>query len=374
MDLKKISMPDLKKLDKKLINKLAFFLLIILFLVVIIVVFKLLKGNRISYSLIEDKMIIAAKKYYSENEEGIEKFKDISSKELSLNVDTLVEAKYMRDLTKLTLNKEATCKGKVVAKSNNGYILYTPYLDCGKDYKSKYLSDIVKEHIVDTSDGLYNYGDYYLYRGEFVNNYVTFANKTWRIIKINNDNTIRMIETTKREKIVWDNRYNVNLEGNDGINDFEVSRIKNSLTELYNNADEFNDTDKSYIIPQNLCIGKRTVTETNNDGSVECSKTYDNFMIGLIQANEYALPSLDSNCKMPTDSACENYNYLSNFESSYWSITPSTLKTSKVYKLNPGPNLTNANNEAGIRAVIHIDSNSIYVSGDGSLEKPYVFK
>lgn len=374
MDLKKISMPDLKKLDKSLINKLAMFILIIVFLVIIIIVIKLLKGNRVSYSAIEEKMVVAAKKYYSNNEEGIEKFKDISSKELSVNVDTLVKAGYIKDLTKLTPNKEATCKGKVSAKTNNEFILYTAYLDCGADYKTKYLSDVLKESIVDTGNGLYAYNDYHLYRGEYVNNYVNFADKTWRIIRINNDNTIRLIETTKREKIVWDDRYNIDLDSNDGINDFDVSRIKDSLAALYNNDKEFTDTDKAYILPQNLCIGKRNTDETNIDGTVECSKTYDNFMIGLIQANEYALSSLDANCKTPEDKACDNYNYFNNFTSSYWSITASNYKTSKVYKLSPAPFVTNADNEASIRSVIKIDSNATYVSGDGTLENPYIFK
>ena len=374
MDLKNISMPNLKKLDKKLINKLAMFLLVIVFLVVIIIVVKLIKGNRISYASIEDKMVIAAKKYYSDNEEGIEKFKDVSSTEISVNVDTLVEAGYLKELTKLTPNKEAVCTGKVSAGTNNGYILYTAYLDCGADYKTKYLSDVLKENIVDTGDGLYAYNDYHLYRGEFVNNYVSFADKTWRIIKINNDGSLRMMETTRREKLVWDDRYNINLEGNDGINDFEVSRVKDSLESLYNNDEEFTDSDRGYILPQTLCIGKRDENETNIDGTIECSKIYDNFMIGLIQANEYALSSLDNNCKIPTDRACQNYNYFSEFESSYWSITASTIKTSKVYKLNPEPFITNANNEASIRAVINVDSNVTYASGDGTLEKPYIFK
>lgn len=374
MDLKKISMPDFKKLDKSLINKLALFLLIIVFLVVIIIVVKIFKGNRISYEKIEDKMIAAAKKYYSSDESGIQEFKNISSKELSINVDKLVESGYLKDLTKLTPNKEATCTGRVNAKTNNGYILYTSYLDCGNDYKTKYLSDLLKEDIVTTKDGLYAYNDYYLYRGEYVNNYVNFANKTWRILRINSDNTIRMIETTKREKIVWDDRYNVNLEGNDGINDFEVSRIKDSLESLYNDNSEFSDTDKAYIIPQNLCIGKRNEYETINDGTIECSKTYNDFMIGLVQVNEYALPSLDENCKTPIDKACGNYNYFSDFNSAYWSITASTIKSSKVYKLSPEPFTTNADAIAGIRAVIHIDSNVTYVSGNGTLDQPYVFK
>ncbi len=374
MDLKKIQMPDLKKMDKKLINKLFSFLFIIFIIIAVIIVIKVIKGNRTSYSSIEDKMITAAKKYYSEDEQGIEEFKNISNKEISVNVDTLIEKKYLKDLTKLTPNKEAVCKGKVNAKTNNNYILYTAFLDCGEDYKTKYLSDVIKKNVVESGDGLYAYNDSYIFRGEKVNNYVKFADKEWRIIRINNDNSIRMMETTIRDEIVWDNRYNIDVKSSEGINDFAVSRIKDSLEELYNDNKEFDDNAKSHIISQNLCIGKRKETDTSKDGSIECSSTYDNFMIGLLQVNEYGLASLDNNCISPLNRACQNYNYLSNFRTSYWSITTSADKTNKVYKFIDTPMITTANNTSRIRAVIHIDANTTYVSGDGTIENPYILK
>ena len=33
---------------------------------------------------------------------------------------------------------------------------------------------------------------------------------------INSDNTLRLIETTIREEIVWDNRYNVDVQSKEG--------------------------------------------------------------------------------------------------------------------------------------------------------------
>lgn len=374
MDLKKIQMPNLKKMDKKLINKLFFILFIIFIIIVVIIVIQVIKGNRTSYSSIEEKMIIAAKKYYSEDEQGIEEFKDISNKEISINIDTLVEKKYLKDLSKLTPNKDAVCTGKVNAKTNNNYILYTAFLDCGEDYKTKYLSDVIKKNVVESGDGLYDYNDSYIFRGEKVNNYVKFADKEWRIIRINSDNTIRMMETTVRDEIVWDNRYNVDVNSSEGINDFAVSRIKDSLEELYNDSEEFNDDAKSHIISQNLCIGKRKETDNSKDGSIECSSTYDNFMIGLLQVNEYGLASLDTNCVSPLDKACQNYNYLSSFKNSFWSITASADKSNKVYKFINMPMITSTNNTSRIRAVIHIDANTTYVSGDGTIENPYILK
>lgn len=374
MDLKNIKKPDLKKLDKNLINKLSMFLLFIVVIFVIIIVVKIIKGNRISYEKIEEQMIIAAKKYYSEDEQGIEEFKNVSNSEISVEIGTLIEKEYLQEITKLTPNKEAVCNGKVRVKTNNNYTLYTAFLDCGNDYKTKYLSDVLKKDVVETGDGLYAYNDYFIFRGENVNNYVSFADKEWRIIKINSDNTLRLIETTIREEIVWDNRYNVDVQSKEGINDFNVSRIKDSLEELYNNTEEFDDNAKSHIVTQNLCIGKRSNNNSNIDGTIECSKTYDNFMIGLLQVNEYALASLDKNCTYAEAKACQNYNYLSGFKTSYWSITANADKTNKVYKFVNTPMVTTANNTSRIRAVINIDANSTFSTGDGTRENPYIIK
>lgn len=375
MDLRKLSMPNLKKMDKKLINKLVLVLILIVIIFIGIIVFKLIIGNRTSYNNVENKMVKAAIKYYSENENGINSFKNIGNGTITVSTETLIENKYLKELTKLIPDKgkEISCKGSVSAKMNNGYVLYTPYLECN-NYKTKKLNEVMTESIVEAEDGLYKVNDSYIFRGEYVNNFVSFADKIWRVLKINEDGSIRMIETTKREKIVWDDRYNIDTENSNGINDFNISRIKDSLIKLYEDDEEFNDSDKAYIVPQKLCIGKRGPNETNNSGEIECSEVVDNWMIGLIQVNEYLNASIDPNCQKFNDPQCGNYNYLKSLRGTYWSITPSTEKTSKVYKMLPQPYVTNAEGSAGIRGVILIDQDSIYVKGDGTEDNPYVFK
>ncbi len=374
MDLKKISLPNLKKMDKKLMARLMLGLGVIVAIVLIIIIVKLIVGNRVSYGAVEDKMITAAKEYYSNSEEGINSFKDISTKQLSVNIETLTEEGYLKNVEKIIPDKDITCSGKVTVKMNNGYTLYTPYLDCGENYKTKSLKEVITANTVDKENGLYVVGNEYVFRGEDLNNYVSFANKTWLIIKVKENGNIKLIETTKREKVKWDDRYNLDEGYNSGINDFDVSRIKDSLTALYENEEEFTENDKGYIVPTNLCIGKRSEKETTNDGSIECSSVVENWLIGLIQLNEYLSASLDTNCHAYSDRSCENYNYFTSLELSYWSITTSADKTNKVYKLNPSPFLTDAANDGSIRAVIELDGNSVYVSGDGTLEAPYIFK
>lgn len=374
MDLKNLKMPNLKKMDKKLMARLTLVLAIIVILVIAIIVIKLIIGNRVGYDRVEDKMVEAAKEYFSDSEKGIKKFKKIGEQEISVTTDTLIDEGYLKNLDKIIPNKEAECTGKVIVKMNNNYPLYSPYLDCKDAYKTKTLTETITANTVEHDSGLYKVGEEYIFRGEFVNNYVSFADKTWLILRIRENGNIRMIETTRREKIVWDDRYNLEVTANTGINDFNVSRIKDYLIALYENDEEFTDYDRSYIVPSNLCIGKRSKDEINNDGSIECSSVIENWLIGLIQANEFAVPSLDNNCHKITDRSCNNYNYLTSLYSSYWTITPGSEHTDKVYRLNPDPYAASAASTASVRAVIEIDGNSIYVSGDGSIDNPYVFK
>lgn len=374
MDLKNIKMPDLKKMDKKLIARLSLGLAIIVILVILIIVIKIIVGNHVGYSVIEDKMVDAAKRYYSEDENGINKFKSISNGDISVTTNELVDSGYLDSLDKLVPDRDVTCNGKVTVKMNNGYTLYTPYLSCGNTYKTKYLSEVITASTVESGNGLYKIGNDYVFRGEDLNNYVSFAGKTWLILRVRENGNVRLLETTKRDKITWDDRYNLEVESKNGINNFNVSRLKDSLTALYDNSDEFSDSDKGYIVPTNLCIGKRSEEETDNSGNVECKEVVENWPLGLIQVNEYLLASLDGNCHKVTDRNCENYNYLNELESSYWSITTNTKRSDKVYKFNPSPFSTSAASVASIRAVIELDKYSVYDSGEGTLENPYKIK
>lgn len=362
---------DLRKIDKKLLIKLLIPIALIIAVVIIVVIIKLLMGNRIEYAKIEDRMIKAAEKYYNANSE---KLPTQNNGSVSINVEELVSGGYMKELSKLTKDKEASCSGNVTVYKTGENHYYIPELNCGEYYKTTYLKDVLlKEgNVVTSSDGLYNINGNYVYRGEKVNNYAKYAGKDWLILRVNNDGTIRMVELTEREHVVWDNRYNIESSFSSGINNYSLSRIRDSITEIYEN--EFSNEDKKYLVSQNMCIGGRKKTETINDGSIECSKTLENQMLSLPQVNEYLLASIDPNCSKITDSQCSNYNYFTRINTEFWSITIDADTTSKVYRMSPIPYLTDAANTSRIKVVVHINSKVRYVSGDGTKEKPYVFE
>lgn len=363
---------DLRKLDKSLIKKLFIGVMAIILLVFIIIIIKLIVGSRMSYKNIEQKMTIAAKKYYATNEDKLPKE---ANGEIKISLSELTKKGFMKDVAKLVLDKDAKCTGYVVVKNNNNNYLYNSNLDCNKYYKTSKLVDVITKNTVDSGYGLYNINGQYIYRGEKVNNFVSFAGKTWLIIKIDQNRNIKLLEyNTNRDQVVWDDRYNMDTGYNSGINNFHISRIKDSLYNIYNDKKEFNSENKSYIIPQQLCIGKRSENSEINDGTVECSTVVDNWMLGLLQVNEYITASVDPNCKKANDNQCSNYNYLYNMKDYYWSITTDTYNTAKVYKFAPNPFSTSTSNYADIKITTLIDKNVNYISGNGSEKKPYIFE
>lgn len=358
-------------LNKKLITYLIIAIGGLILLFIILGIISSIKGNRLSFDRVESKMKDAAISYYKDR---VVELPGNNGGKVEIDVNTLKEAGKIKDLSKIT-KKGAVCTGKVVVEKNGDYYLYTPYLDCGEDYKTVSLTDKIKENnpVITENDGLYEINGDLVFRGENVNNYVSFAGKKWRIIRINSDGTLRLLQDDITYTSVWDDRYNINKKSYTGINDFMISRIKDELERIYTEENIFNDSNKEKIALKDICIGKRYEDETNYSGSIECSKVVENSPIGLMQVNEYMMASLDKNCLYSYDMQCSNYNYLSNYTKTTWTLTADADNTHKVYKFNgSGFTSSTASSETGLRLVIYLSGNLKYTSGDGTIDNPYV--
>ena len=368
MNIKNI---NFKNMDKRTITYLGIGIGSIVLLIIILVILKLIVGNRIDSNQLENRMKNGAIKYY---EKYPEKLPTVSGNSISISIDELVKAGNLKSLDKL-LKKGLTCDGKVNISNNNSYYLYQPVIKCSDGYETNLLyKKIINDNkIVTSSNGLYKMNDYYLFRGENLNNYVKFANKNWQIVRINNDNSLRLILTDNLDSVVWDNRYNIDKKESIGKNDYSISRIKDTLNNYFNDEKMFSKNDKAYIVPQTLCIGVRNKNATLNDGSIECSKKLENQPIGLLQANEYMLASLESTCKNTTDKQCKNYNYLAKYNT-YWTLTSNSSNTYEVYKISSTLDTYAAYTYAQPRFVITLSSDTLYSSGNGTVDSPYVVK
>ena len=206
-----------------------------------------------------------------------------------------------------------------------------------------------------------------------LNNYVKFADLNFQIIKINSDNTIRMILVDDIKNTVWDDRYNNKTGSAVGKNDFTISRIREQLDKYFKDTEIFNENMKKLIVPQDLCIGARSETSTINDGSLECAKKLEKQPIGLLQVNEYMLATIESTCKHLFDNQCTNYNYLANIRNT-WTLTPNSGNTYEVYRVSKFVYSNDANDTSQPRFVITISSDALFDKGSGTEEDPYIMK
>ena len=364
------NMSDMSKLLLKLILGIIG-ALIILFLIVLI--FRVIKGGSHDFNSVERTMQQAAIRYYKKNNEELPKI----GEEIVISADTLVSQKYMKELNKYLKNQ--TCTGNVTVLNNNDNYIYLPYLDCQKEYTTKILSDSILENnkLVTTESGLYLDNQDYIFKGEYVNNYLTFAGMTWRILRVKDDGSIRLILSTpikNHNTSIWDNRYNVDKKNSAGINNFEKSRIREKLASIYNDEKIFNENQKALIESQNLCIGARGVDSTDFTSSEECSKVLENQYIGLIQVNEFLQISIDSNCLKTNSPSCSNYNYLADLGEVHWTITPSNEDTYHAFRIAKSVYTAQTSGSTHILPVINLSNKTQISGGDGSQNDPYIVK
>ena len=258
----------LKYMDEKTRKLLLIFVgLVVLMLLVFLIVFIIGKvsNSKLSYDEIENKMASAAEEYFKDNKNLL----PAENEEVSVDVSTLASSEYMKELIKYQKDESTSCSGKVIVTKTGEYYNYSPYLNCGSEYTTKYLYEKLIESVVVEKDGLYETEQYYdgendkvyIYREEFHKNYVSIDDNLWRIIKVNSDSSIMIIQANYDKKIndevVWDNRYNIETSSYEGINDFEKSRIKIKLDSYYTKEKLYPEKLKMNVVPKKVCIGGR---------------------------------------------------------------------------------------------------------------------
>lgn len=352
------------------------------FIILFIFMFIMSSCNKKSYTTAEfsEYLLERTKEYYKTNKNALPQ---VDGGKTSLSITSIVEKQenYLKD---------TTCSGSIDVLNNNGNYMYIPNINCSDGYSSQKLADyIINKDVVTTGNGLYQMNDYYIYRGDNVNNYVIFNDQVFRIVRVNNDGSVRIIEsdykvkekngvfdfkTNIRTSARWDDRFNSEKNYAYGFNDYVHeninSRIKDSLEDIYNN--EYSDETKAYIIPQNLCIGKRSIIDTTNDGSIECSAIMENQYIGLLPLYEYINASLDPQCITSESITCANYNYLATMKSTYWSMTAVSDNSYQIFKIGKKITDASANSTATPKVVLNLSSEIRFAKGDGSQQNPYI--
>ena len=369
-------------------ENIAKILIFIGVLIIFIIIFSLLFGRgrakkATTYFDLEDRMLAATKKYVNDNPKLLPKSEDETNK---INSDTLINAEYLEPMVSID-DENVKCKGYSQLIYKNKKILIIPYLQCGKYYETKTIADhiISNESIVSSGDGLYQYNDSYVYRGENPKNYLQLGNRMYRIVEVNKNGEVKLITNEIIDAyFTWDNRYNISENKSYGINDYSKSRLKEKLNYIIDNnsfTDEeaeikyFSEQEVTKMIPHDICVGKRPLKYGAIDYNNECQVLEKDQRLSLIVVSDYARASVDPNCKSIFDRSCINYNYFSKIDGVFRTVTAVSDNSYEVFYIDSGhADFARASNTFRTNIVIYIDKLSLYSNGDGSYQTPYIVR
>lgn len=364
----------LKKLDKKFLIIAGCIILLPILLVIFLAIIQGCNGN-VTYESYEQKMITAAEKYINDKD----KVPTSEGEIVKVKLDKLVGGGYIKSSEKLL--EDSSCKGEVNIRRNGssietngeGFLNYTVTLTCD-DYKTIHLVDKITENTVTEESGLYLVGEDYIFKGNKANNYLTLFGVNYRIMSIDKNGIIKLIkENSGVASRIWDNKFNSEIDYAYGKNIYKDSVILTHLMKDYENPKKTSKKTKQKIVAYDVCIGKRSNTDYSMSKELDCSEILENQVVSLMNASDFAMASTDPDCDSTISKSCKNYNYLSSFGSSSWTLNVSNENTYEVFYISGGLlGHQKASSYVGYNIVIYIDGNELYTEGTGSINSPYI--
>ena len=239
------------------------------------------------------------------------------------------------------------------------------------------------------------------YTNELSGTYVSFANRLWRIVRVNGDGSIRIITedsvgnsafntTYNNHKYVgytYDNSHNCTKTNPCNGSEGTASTIKTYLDNWYNtNLKSYEDkivtsdycNDTSYTISGSYryygAIDR--IMEEQMISTLSCVDTSSNYggnyqlKIGLLSADEMLVAGLEW-----SDNEVEQNNYLAK-SSSWITLSPFASYTGEISGVVRVSNIPNFDYHGGlsglVRPVINLKPDTKVTSGNGTASNPFV--
>ena len=364
----------LKNLGRRTLSLLLFLILVPILLIIILVLLQSCE-RRVSYTKYESKMLVAARKYFTVSNlipQGTDEVSYVS-------LETLVEKGYIKSPEKLL--KDSSCTGFVTLRKNGVMnddasdlsSNYVVNLTC-ENYNSKSLLSEIMKDLTETGSGLYLTSDGYVFKGDKVNNYITFYGIKYRIMSADTNGVVKLIKTEPQNITrYWDTKYNIDVDSSVGINIYKDSSILSGLLLDYSSSKNFLPEAKQHMISHDACVGRRTSGDLQISHALDCSEVFENQVVFLPNISDYALASLDINCNSLRAKSCRNYNYLSGILQDAWTSNVASDNTYQVYYFRSGMvYLDNASEYHSYNLVIYIDGDEPVKSGSGTYTDPYI--
>lgn len=322
-------------------------------------------SDKLNFSLYDDKDKLLKDGSVSVNDEII--LNDISIEK--------AETKYYRLVLKND-SKQEFLKGNIKVKVIENVV--ENFADVIRKNNRINETTITKPgiEIATTNEGLIqdkdSSGTTYYFRGNVDNNYVLINDLLWRIVRINGDDTVRLVLNN-----LTDNVSNIHATNSDINEEFDSSNMQSYLNLwLEDNLKDYNsslannkfchDTAKD----ENNLYQSFTRLGVNYIPTFSCVGTTYNGVIGLLSADEVIL----AGGKIGTANN-SYYLYNSAFTQEYFTMTAASGDAENIhyYMVNINGSLSDDVTSSlfrGVRPVINL-IRGIEVTGTGILEDPY---
>lgn len=215
------------------------------------------------------------------------------------------------------------------------YKIYNPKNEAGE--KVELLSTYVtqKNPVVFEGDGLYRVNGIYMFKGTNVNNYITFSNMLWRIVKINGDNSIDIVLEDPINNLMW----------NKNLTDYTKSDVHKYLNDVFLKV-----LDQDKLKKTTIC------TDIVADISkITCNTTDEESYVKLLNITDFV------NSK--------NKKTFINDDGSLWLSDRS--KTKAWYAKGTSISSYDPSESYPIKPVVTLKMDNTRMSGEGTKEDPY---
>lgn len=259
--------------------------------------------------------------------------------------------------------------------------------------KGMLAADYLRTLVTDSGDGLYKDEYGYIYRGTAPNNYIKFGNMIFRIISIEDDETLKVIgdsigtynfsETTYEESSL-----SVSLNGDDYYNNLDSSIKSLIVSHVFNVGMvtyQISEFDQTLLVD---ITQEKATTWTGNIGMVNTSdyvrSNSNTTLCGTVNQNNYTAENY---------STCKSTTWLYN-ETTYWTINRFSCEISawlifsdgflggpifnNQYIINSSGEESSLNcifldkdYDAEVRPTFYLNSN-ITLTGTGTESDPYI--
>lgn len=221
------------------------------------------------------------------------------------------------------------------------YKIFNPTTDTGEKVEVLAATILKANPVVNKDDGLYIVNGDFVFKGESLNNYVLYSDKLWRVLRVNRDNTVKLILEEPLTDMVWDSATN--------------EYGKSSIYEYITNEDNIKLNNKENIVlPIDVCLDK-----VDEASKITCTETLKDQFISLPSIGDY----INSIQKKSFISNVDNiWLYSLSTEGLAWNIDEGVATVSKVSK------------EYSVKVVITLKSTNFSNAGDGTVENPYVIE